>query len=121
VLIIEKDEMLRELHEEHELSDRFITHMLMRNIRIEEDLSTSSSIPLRNGWRVRCCRSRVMARRAILTVLPKVSREMLTEMISTNGTRVNLFMNKFRRLGFIQYDSGDIHIRNSLLSVVLHD
>ena len=123
VLVIEKDEMTRALHEEHEFSDRFIAYMLMRNIRIEEDLIDQ----LFNSTERRLARTLLLLARYGAqghpqNVLPKVSQEMLAEMIGTTRTRVNLFMNKFRKLGFIQYDSSDeIHIHNSLLSVVLHD
>ncbi len=123
VLVIEKDEMTRALHEEHEFSDRFIAHMLVRNIRIEEDLIDQ----LFNSTEKRLARTLLLLARYGAQghpqdVLPKVSQEMLAEMIGTTRTRVNLFMNKFRKLGFIQYDSGDeIRIHNSLLSVVLHD
>jgi CRP-like cAMP-binding protein len=122
VLVIEKDEMSRVLHEEHEFSDRFISYMLLRNIRIEEDLIDQ----LFNSTEKRLARTLLLLARYGTqghpeNVLPKVSQEMLAEMIGTTRTRVNLFMNKFRRLGFIQYDSGEIHIHNSLLSVVLHD
>jgi CRP/FNR family cyclic AMP-dependent transcriptional regulator len=122
VLVIEKDEMTRALHEEHEFSDRFISYMLLRNIRIEEDLIDQ----LFNSTEKRLARTLLLLARYGTqghpeNVLPKVSQEMLAEMIGTTRTRVNLFMNKFRKLGFIQYNSGEIHIHNSLLSVVLHD
>src|SRR5579864_6930 len=123
VLVIEKGEMTRMLHEEHEFSDRFIAYMLLRNIRIEEDLIDQ----LFNSTEKRLARTLLLFARYGTqghpqNVLPKVSQEMLAEMIGTTRTRVNLFMNKFKKLGFIQYDSSDeIHVHNSLLSVVLHD
>jgi CRP-like cAMP-binding protein len=122
VLVIEKGEMTRVLHEEHEFSDRFIAYMLVRNIRIEEDLIDQ----LFNSTEKRLARTLLLFARYGTqghpqNVLPKVSQEMLAEMIGTTRTRVNLFMNKFRKLGFIEYKSGEIHIHNSLLSVVLHD
>jgi len=121
VVVIEKDEMIRVLHKEHDLSDRFIAYMLGRNIRIEEDLVDQLFNSSEKG----------LARTLLLLarygrpghpqkVLPKVSQEMLAEMIGTTRSRVNFFMNKFRRLGLIQYNGG-IHINRSLLSVVLHD
>jgi CRP/FNR family cyclic AMP-dependent transcriptional regulator len=121
VLVIEKDEMIRVLHEEHEFSDRFIAYMLGRNIRVEEDLIDQ----LFNSTEKRLARTLLLLARygaqgQPQKVLPKVSQEMLAEMIGTTRTRVNMFMNKFRKLGFIQYDS-EIHINNSLLSVVLHE
>jgi CRP/FNR family transcriptional regulator, cyclic AMP receptor protein len=121
VLVIEKDEMIRTLHEEHEFSDRFIAYMLARNIRVEEDLIDQ----LFNSSEKRLARALLLLARYGAQghpqkVLPKVSQEMLAEMIGTTRSRVNFFMNKFRKLGFIQYN-GEIHINDSLLSVVLHE
>jgi CRP-like cAMP-binding protein len=121
VLVIEKDEMIRVLHEEHELSDRFIAYTLARNIRVEEDLIDQ----LFNSSEKRLARTLLLLARygapgQPQKVLPKVSQEMLAEMIGTTRSRVNMFMNKFRKLGFIEYN-GEIHINNSLLSVVLHE
>jgi len=122
VLVIEKNEMIRVLHEEHEFSDRIIAYMLARNVRVEEDLID----PLYNSSEKRLARTLLLlarygARGHPQKVLPKVSQEMLSEMIGTTRPRVNFFMNKFRKLGFIRYNKGEIHIDNSLLSVVLHD
>jgi CRP/FNR family cyclic AMP-dependent transcriptional regulator len=121
VLRIEKDEMIRVLHAEHEFSDRFIAHMLGRNIRVEEDLIDQ----LFNSSEKRLARTLLLLARygagdQPKKVLPKVSQEMLAEMIGTTRSRVNFFMNKFRKLGFINYNV-EIHVNNSLLSVVLHD
>jgi CRP/FNR family cyclic AMP-dependent transcriptional regulator len=121
MLVIEKTEMIRVLHEEHEFSDRFIAYMLARNIRVEEDLIDQ----LFNSSEKRLARTLLLlarygAQSQPQKVLPKVSQEMLAEMIGTTRSRVNFFMNKFRKLGFIQYN-GEIHVNNSLLSVVLHD
>jgi CRP/FNR family cyclic AMP-dependent transcriptional regulator len=121
VLAIEKDEMIRTLHKEHEFSDRFIAYMLARNIRVEEDLIDQ----LFNSSEKRLARTLLLLARYGAQghpqkVLPKVSQEMLAEMIGTTRSRVNFFMNKFRKLGFIQYN-GVIRINNSLLSVVLHE
>jgi CRP/FNR family cyclic AMP-dependent transcriptional regulator len=121
VLVIEKNEVIRVLHEEHEFSDRFIAQMLVRNIRVEEDLVDQ----LFNSSEKRLARTLLLLARygaqdQPQKVIPKVSQEMLAEMIGTTRSRVNFFMNKFRRLGFIQYD-GEIHVNRSLLSVVLHD
>jgi len=121
VLVIEKNEAIRVLHEEHEFSDRFIAHMLARNIRIEEDLVDQ----LFNSSEKRLARTLLLLARygtqdTPQKVLPKVSQEMLAEMIGTTRSRVNFFMNKFRKLGFIQYN-GEIHVNKSLLSVVLHE
>jgi len=121
LLVIEKNEMIRALHEEHEFSDRFIAYMLARNLRVEGDLIDQlfSSTEKRLA-RTLLLLARFGARGSPQQVLPKVSQEMLAEMIGTTRSRVNLFMNKFRKLGFIRYDGG-IHVSDSLLSVVLHD
>jgi CRP/FNR family transcriptional regulator, cyclic AMP receptor protein len=121
VLLIEKKEMLRVLHTEHALSDRFISYMLSRNIRIEEDLVDQ----LFNSSEKRLARTLLLLARygkedKPQKMVPKVSQEMLAEMIGTTRSRVNFFMNKFRKLGFIKYNGG-LHIDASLLSVVLHD
>jgi len=123
VLVIEKDKMIRALHEEHELSDRFINYMLARNLRAEEDLIDQ----LFNSSEKRLARTLLLlgrygARGQPEKVLSKVSQEVLAEMIGTTRSRVNFFMNKFRKLGFIQYNNhGEIYIDKSLLSVILHD
>jgi CRP/FNR family cyclic AMP-dependent transcriptional regulator len=122
VLVIEKNEMLRVLHEEHGFSDRFIAYMLARNIRVEEDLIDQ----LFNSSEKRLARTLLLLARYGAPgdpkkSLPKMSQETLSEMIGTTRSRVNFFMNKFRRLGFIHYTHGKIQIDNSLLSVVLHD
>jgi CRP/FNR family cyclic AMP-dependent transcriptional regulator len=120
-LVIEKSEMVRVLHSEHEFSDRFISFMLARNIRIEEDLVDQ----LFNSSEKRLARTLLLLARygkedTLQRVLPKVSQEMLAEMVGTTRSRVNFFMNKFRKLGFIKYNGG-LQIDNSLLSVVLHE
>ena len=121
VLVIEKSEMIRVLHREHEFSDRFIAYMLARNIRVEADLVDQ----LFNSSEKRLARTLLLLARygspgQTQKALPKVSQEMLAEMIGTTRSRVNFFMNKFRKLGFIQYE-GEIQVNDSLLSVVLHD
>jgi CRP/FNR family transcriptional regulator, cyclic AMP receptor protein len=121
VLFIEKNEMMRVLHKEHALSDLFISHMLARNIRIEEDLVDQ----LFNSSEKRLARALLLLARYGKEdhpqgVLYSVSQEMLAEMIGTTRPRVNFFMNKFRKLGFIKYNGG-LQINSSLLSVVLHD
>jgi CRP/FNR family cyclic AMP-dependent transcriptional regulator len=121
VLVIEKHEVIRVLHAEHEFSDRFIAYTLARNARVEEDLIYQ----LFNSSEKRLARTLLLLARygaqdQPQKVIPNVSQEMLAEMIGTTRSRVNFFMNKFRRLGFIQYD-GEIHVNKSLLSVVLHD
>jgi CRP/FNR family cyclic AMP-dependent transcriptional regulator len=121
VHIIEKSEMLQVIHEQHALSDHFINFMLARNIRIEEDLIDQ----LFNSSEKRLARALLLLARYGKEdkphgVLPKMSQETLAEMIGTTRSRVNFFMNKFRKLGFIRYNGG-LQINTSLLSVVLHD
>jgi CRP-like cAMP-binding protein len=121
VLVIEKNEMIRVLHGEHEFSDRFIAYILARNLRVEEDLIDQ----LFNSSEKRLARTLLLLARygapgQPQKVLGKVSQEMLAEMIGSTRPRVNFFMNKFRKLGFIEYN-GEIRINNSLLSVVLHE
>jgi CRP/FNR family transcriptional regulator, cyclic AMP receptor protein len=121
VLIIEKAEMVRQLHERPAFADRFLSHMLSRNIRIEEDLIDQ----LFNSSEKRLARTLLLLARygeqqGPELVLPKLSQELLAEMVGTTRSRVNFFMNKFRKLGFIEYN-GALKIHSSLLSVVLHD
>ena len=121
VLIIERDAMIRLLHEEPEFSDRFISYMLTRNMRIEADLVDQ----LFNSSEKRLARTLLlMARYGVVhpqRTLPKISQETLAEMIGATRSRVNFFMNKFRKLGLIEYDGGGLKINSSLLSIVLHD
>lgn len=121
LLVIEKDEMTRILHAEHEFSDRFISYMLTRNIRIEADLVDQ----LFNSTEKRLARALLLLARygkedLTQRVLPRVSQETLAETIGTTRSRVNLFMNKFKKMGFIKYNGG-LRINSSLLSVVLHE
>jgi CRP/FNR family transcriptional regulator, cyclic AMP receptor protein len=121
VLDIEKSEMFKVLHEQHAFSDRFLTFMLARNIRIEEDLIDQ----LFNSSEKRLARSLLLLARygkedQPQGVLPKVSQETLAEMVGTTRSRINFFMNKFRKLGFIKYNGG-LQINRSLLTVVLHE
>ena len=121
LLRIPKSDMVRLLHERPEFSDRFIEHMLTRNIRIEEDLVDQ----LFNSSEKRLARTLLLLARygkedANARVLPKLSQETLAEMVGTTRSRVNFFMNKFRKLGFIEYNGG-LKVNNSLLSIVLHD
>jgi CRP/FNR family cyclic AMP-dependent transcriptional regulator len=120
VLIIDKAAMFKVLHEQHDLSDRFIGFMLTRNIRIEEDLVDQ----LFNSSEKRLARTLLLLARygkedKPHAVLHDVSQETLAEMIGTTRSRVNFFMNKFRKLGFIKYNGG-LQINTSLLSVVLY-
>jgi CRP/FNR family cyclic AMP-dependent transcriptional regulator len=121
VLVVEKTAMFKVLHEQHDLSDRFITFMLARNIRIEEDLVDQ----LFNSSEKRLARTLLLLARygkddKPHAVLRDVSQETLAEMVGTTRSRVNFFMNKFRKLGFIKYNGG-LQINTSLLSVVLHE
>ncbi len=120
VLRITKTEMIRTLHEQPELADRFLKHMLARNIRIEEDLVDQ----LFNSSEKRLARTLLLLARygtePTAREMPKLSQEILAEMVGTTRSRVNFFMNKFRKLGFIEYNGG-LKINSSLLSIVLHD
>jgi CRP-like cAMP-binding protein len=121
VVVVEKQEMVRQLHAKPGFADRFLSHMLTRNIRIEEDLIDQ----LFNSSEKRLARTLLLLARygepeASHRKLPRVSQETLAEMVGTTRSRVNFFMNKFRKLGFIEYNGG-LKINNSLLSVVLRD
>src|SRR5271163_4141204 len=121
LLVIEKKEMVRILHAEHEFSDRFISYMLTRNIRIEADLVDQ----LFNSTEKRLARALLLLARyggedQPQGILAKVSQETLADTIGTTRSRVNLFMNKFKKMGFIKYNGG-LHVNSSLLSVVLHE
>jgi CRP/FNR family cyclic AMP-dependent transcriptional regulator len=124
VLVIETSEMIRVLHAEHAFSDRFVAYVLSRNIRIEEDLIDQ----LFNSSEKRLARTLLLLARygkepKPQKMLPKVSQEMLAEMVGTTRPRVNYFMNKFRKRGFIEYGGKlrGLQINKALLSVVLHD
>ena len=121
ILAVEKSDMVRHLHAARAFADRFLTHMLTRNIRVEEDLVDQ----LFNPTEKRLARTLLLLARygepeASHRALPNLSQEVLAEMVGTTRSRVNFFMNKFRKLGFIDYN-GDLKINNSLLSVVLRD
>jgi len=123
ILLVGKGKMIRLLHRQHEMSDRFISHMLSRNIRIEEDLIDQ----LFNSSEKRLARTLLLLARygkqdRPTRVVPKISQDTLAKMVGTTRSRVNFFLNKFKKLGFIEYD-GDVplKINSSLLSVVLHD
>jgi len=119
-LVVEKAEMLKMLHAQPALADRFLSHMLARNIRIEEDLIDQ----LFNSSEKRLARALLLLARYGSDDkplrLPKLSQETLAEMVGTTRSRINFFMNKFRDLGFIEYN-GDLKVNSSLLTVVLHD
>jgi CRP/FNR family cyclic AMP-dependent transcriptional regulator len=123
VLRIDKAHMAQLLHKQHAMSDRFISHILTRNIRIEEDLIDQ----LFNSSEKRLARTLLLLARygkqaKPARLVPQISQETLAEMVGTTRSRVNFFLNKFRKLGFIEYEGElPIRINNSLLSVVLHD
>jgi CRP-like cAMP-binding protein len=124
ILVIEKPEMIRLLHAEPDLADRFIKHMLSRNNRVEEDLIDQ----LFNHSEKRLARILLLLAHygkqgTPEQMVPNISQEVLAEMIGTTRSRVNLFMNKFKKLGFIEYGGRlrGLQINKSLLSVVLQD
>jgi CRP/FNR family cyclic AMP-dependent transcriptional regulator len=121
VLIVPKQQMIRQLHDQHALSDRFITYMLARNTRIESDLVDQ----LFNSSEKRLARTLLLLARygkpgRTHRVLPRISQETLGGMIGTTRARVNVLMNKFKKLGFIEYNGG-LKINHSLLTVIVHD
>jgi len=121
ILLVDKDEMVDLLHKQRALSDRFITHMLARNIRIEEDLIDQ----LFNSSEKRLARTLLLLARygkhdKPVREVPDISQTTLAEIIGTTRSRVNFFMKKFQRLGFIDYTDG-LKVNNSLLTVILHD
>ena len=121
VLVIEKNAMLGLLRDEPSFSERFIAYMLARNLRVEADLVDH----LFNSSEKRLARALLLLARfgeatGPTRRIPKISQETLAEMVGTTRSRVNFFMNKFRDLGFIDYN-GHLTINTSLLSIVLHD
>jgi CRP/FNR family transcriptional regulator, cyclic AMP receptor protein len=123
ILRFAKEEMSRLLRKRHDMSDCFIAHLLTRNIRIEEDLVDQ----LFNSSEKRIARTLLLLARygkqaKPARMVPKISQETLAEIVGTTRSRVNFFLNRFRKMGFIEYDGKrPIRINNSLLSVVLHD
>jgi len=121
VLVIEKGAMLQLLRDEPKFSERFIAYMLERNLRVEADLVDH----LFNSSEKRLARTLLLLARygdqeGPQQRIPKISQETLAEMVGTTRSRVNFFMNKFRDLGFLEYN-GDLKVNTSLLSLVLHD
>ncbi len=121
ILRINKKAMMEALHREHTFSDMFVAYLLARNIRYEEDLVDQ----LFNSSEKRLARILLLLARfgkdgVPETVIPKISQETLAEMVGTTRSRVNFFMNRFRKMGFIHYNGG-LHVHSSLLNVVLHD
>ena len=121
ILRIEKKVMMEALHREHTMSDMFIAYLLARNIRYEEDLVDQ----LFNSSEKRLARILLLLAQfgkegVPQTVIPEISQATLAEMVGTTRPRVNFFLNRFRKLGFIHYDGG-LQVHSSLLNVVLHD
>jgi len=123
VMKIQKKSMMEVLHREHAFSDMFVAYLLARNIRYEEDLVDQ----LFNSSEKRLARVLLLLAHfgkdgKKETVIPKMSQETLAEMIGTTRSRVSFFMNRFRKLGFIEYDGGSgLQVHSSLLNIVLHD
>jgi CRP/FNR family cyclic AMP-dependent transcriptional regulator len=122
LLKIDKKQMIRVLHQEHSFSDVFVAYLLARNARVQEDLVDQ----LFNSSEKRLARVLLLLAqfgkdKTPEQVIPKISQEVLAEMVGTTRARVNFFMNRFRKLGFIGYDGAIIEVHSSLLSVVLHD
>jgi CRP/FNR family cyclic AMP-dependent transcriptional regulator len=123
ILLVGKEKMVRLLHKQHAMSDRFIAHMLSRNIRIEEDLIDQ----LFNSSEKRLARTLLLLacygkQDTPARIVPTISQVTLAEMVGTTRSRVNFFLNKFKRLGFIEYNGDNpLKVNSSLLSIVLHD
>jgi CRP/FNR family cyclic AMP-dependent transcriptional regulator len=122
LLRIDKKAMIEALHREHTFSDLFVAYLLTRNIRYEEDLVDQ----LFNSSEKRLARLLLLLARfgkegVPETVIPKISQETLAEMVGTTRSRVSFFMNRFRKLGFLDYDGDGLQVHSSLLNIVLHD
>ena len=122
LLRIDKKPMMHALHREHKFSDLFVAYLLARNIRYEEDLVDQ----LFNSSERRLARLLLLLARfgkegVPETVIPKISQQTLAEMIGTTRSRVSFFMNRFRELGFVEYDEKGMQVHSSLLNVILHD
>jgi CRP/FNR family cyclic AMP-dependent transcriptional regulator len=122
VLRIDKKSMMQALHKEHDFSDMFVSYLLARNIRYEEDLVDQ----LFNSSEKRLARILLLLAHfgkegSPETVVPKISQETLAEMVGTTRSRVSFFMNRFRKLGFVDYNGGGLQVHSSLLNIVLHD
>ncbi len=122
LLRIDKKAMMEALHREHEFSDVFVAYLLARNIRYEEDLVDQ----LFNSSEKRLARALLLLAHfgkegVPETVIPKISQETLADMVGTTRSRVSFFMNRFRKLGFVDYGGDGLQVHSSLLNVVLHD
>jgi CRP/FNR family transcriptional regulator, cyclic AMP receptor protein len=122
LLYIEKKAMMDVLHREYALSDRFVAYLLTRNIRYEEDLVDQRfNLSEKRLARILLLLAHFGKAGTPETVVPKISQETLAEMIGTTRSRVNFFMNKFRKLGFVDYGESGLQVHSSLLNIVLHD
>jgi CRP/FNR family transcriptional regulator, cyclic AMP receptor protein len=122
LLCIEKKAMMDVLHREYALSDRFVAYLLTRNIRYEEDLVDQRfNLSEKRLARILLLLAHFGKAGTPETVVPKISQETLAEMIGTTRSRVNFFMNKFRKLGFVDYGESGLQVHSSLLNIVLHD
>jgi CRP/FNR family transcriptional regulator, cyclic AMP receptor protein len=122
ILRIDKQPMVEALHREHSFSDLFVSHLLARNIRYEEDLVDQ----LFNSSEKRLARILLLLAHfgkegKPEPVIPKITQESLAEMVGTTRSRVSFFMNRFKKLGFVEYDGSGMKVHSSLLNVVLHD
>ena len=122
LLQIDKKAMMLALHQEHTFSEMFVAYLLARNVRYQEDLVDQ----LFNSSEKRLARVLLLLAHfgkegVTETVIPKISQETLAEMIGTTRSRVNFFMNRFRKLGFVDYGVTGMHVNSSLLSIILHD
>jgi CRP-like cAMP-binding protein len=122
LLRVDRKVMMDALHRERSFSDMFVTYLLARNIRFQEDLVDQ----LFNSSEKRLARVLLLLARfgkegVPETVVPRISQEILAEMVGTTRSRVSFFMNRFRKLGFINYNGGGFHVHSSLLNIVLHD
>jgi len=122
LLRIDKKEMMLALHREHTFSDLFVAHLLARNIRYEEDLVDQ----LFNSSEKRLARILLLLAHfgkegVPETVIPTITQETLAEMVGTTRSRVSFFMNRFRKLGFVDYGGSGLQVHSSLLNIVLHD
>ncbi len=119
---IGKDTMIRVLHDVPSFAELFMTYLLTHNIRIQEDLVAQ----LFNSSEKRLARVLLLMAHfgkegKSEVIIPKLTQEMLADMIGTTRSRVSFFMNKFRKLGFLEYNGGGVHVHSSLLNIVLHD
>jgi CRP-like cAMP-binding protein len=122
VVRIEKDAMIRALHDEPTFSQLFMAYLLSRNVQIEADLVDQLFNSSEKGLaRVLLLLARFGKDAKLEPVMPHINQEILAARVGTTRSRINHFMNKFRKLGFIEYDSGQLKVHSSLLNVIVHD